>query len=114
LPASKLRIVASCRTAQISAIMGMEPDNSRGGPCTGLRCVRDRRPARLAGRESAETVTRPCRERDRLIMPGVPRLYKSLRVKAVAHALVGMLSDSRCQRRPLAPGLEPATVSQRP
>lgn len=56
---------------------------------------------RLAGRAAlkyrAHTVSR-----DRLTMPGVPRLYKSLRVKAVAHVPTGVFSDSRCQRRPLA------------
>ena len=30
-------------------------------------------------------------------MPGVPRLYKSLRVEAAAHVLTGVFSDSRRQ-----------------
>lgn len=36
-----------------------------------------------------------------ITMPGVPRLYKSLLVKAAAHVLCDVFSDSRCQCRPL-------------
>lgn len=39
-------------------------------------------------------------------MPGVPRLYNSLRVKAVAHVLADVFSDSRCQPAAGNPGPE--------